>query len=162
MSLHIFKSILQTFTSSMNYAWQYYQTPKSAITSEQFYLLNLLLQFHLQNNLSTSKSKMAFSCCNSSTSTLVPLLGTPFNTISYFSDHLAYLPNALWWSRQIYQKDCSSLMSLSSTIYSGWTVLPVPGPSIITVDNDFNWEDAPTNSTTNTIIANRPTSSTHS
>ena len=40
--------------------------------------------------------KMASSCHNSSTSTPVPLLGTPFNTISHFSDHLAYSPNAPW------------------------------------------------------------------
>jgi len=41
--------------------------------------------------------------------------------------------------------------------------LPVPGPSIVPADNDPNWEDAPTtNPTTNTITANRLTSSTHS
>ena len=40
------------------------------------------------------KSKMASSCCNSSTSTPVSLLGTSFNTILHFSDHLAYPPNA--------------------------------------------------------------------
>ena len=44
--------------SSVNYTWQYYQTPKSAVTSEQFHLLNPLLQFHLQSiPLYTSKSK---------------------------------------------------------------------------------------------------------
>ena len=38
--------------------------------------------------------------------------------------------------------------------------MPVSGPSIIPVDNNPNWEDAPTtNPTTNTIIANRLTSS---
>ena len=47
---------------------------------------------------STSKSKIT-SYCNSSTSTLVPLLGTPFNTISHFSDYLAYLPNTPQQSR---------------------------------------------------------------
>jgi len=40
--------------------------------------------------------------------------------------------------------------------------LPVPGPSIILVDNDPNWENTPTNPITNTTIANRPTSSTYS
>jgi len=40
--------------------------------------------------------------------------------------------------------------------------LSVPGPSIIPVDNDPNWEDAPANPSTNNNIANRPTSSTHS
>ena len=35
------------FHSGVNCAWQYYQTPKFVITSEQFHLLNLLLQFHL-------------------------------------------------------------------------------------------------------------------
>ena len=39
--------------------------------------------------------------------------------------------------------------------------MSVPGPSIIPVDNDPNWEDAPTNSITN-LTTNRPTSSTHS
>jgi len=102
---------------------------------------------------------MAFSCCNSSTSTLVPPLGTPFNTISCFSDHLAYLPNAPQWSRWIYQRGHSSPRSPLSTIYPGQTVLPVPGPSIVPVDNNPNWKDAPTNSTTN-LTANRPTSFT--
>ena len=37
--------------------------------------------------------------------------------------------------------------------------MPVPGPSIVPVDNNPNWEDAPTNPITNNI-ANRPTSST--
>ena len=37
--------------------------------------------------------------------------------------------------------------------------MPVPGPSIILVDNNPNWEDAPANSITNNT-ANRPTSST--
>ena len=49
-SLHISKSSSQTFIPSVNCAWQYYQTPKSAVTSKQFYLLNPLLQFCLQNN----------------------------------------------------------------------------------------------------------------
>ena len=39
--------------------------------------------------------------------------------------------------------------------------MPILGPSIVPVDNDPNWEDAPANPTTNTIIANRLTSSTH-
>ncbi len=37
--------------------------------------------------------------------------------------------------------------------------MPVPSPSIVPVDNNPNWEDAPTNPITNNI-ANRPTSST--
>ena len=37
--------------------------------------------------------------------------------------------------------------------------MPVPGPGIVSTDNDPNWEDAPT--TTN-LASNRPTSSTHS
>jgi len=40
--------------------------------------------------------------------------------------------------------------------------LPVPGPSIIPADNNPNWEDASTNSSTNNNITNRPTPSTHS
>ena len=46
------------FHPGVNCAWQYYQTTKSAITSEQFHLLNLLSQFRLQSiPLCTSKSK---------------------------------------------------------------------------------------------------------
>ena len=46
------------FHPSVNHAWQYYQTSKSAVTSEQFRLLNPLLQFRLQSTwLHTSKSK---------------------------------------------------------------------------------------------------------
>ena len=46
------------FHPGMNCAWQYYKTPKSAIASEQFCLLNSLPQFHLQSiSLCTSKSK---------------------------------------------------------------------------------------------------------
>ena len=40
--------------------------------------------------------------------------------------------------------------------------MPVPGPSIVTADNDPNWEDALANPSTNNNIANRPTSSTRS
>ena len=40
--------------------------------------------------------------------------------------------------------------------------MPVPGPSIVPADNNPNWEDAPTNPSTNNNIANRPTFSTHS
>ena len=43
------------FHPSINYAWQYYQTPKSAVTSEQFYLLNSLCLQSIP--LYTSKSK---------------------------------------------------------------------------------------------------------
>ena len=103
---------------------------------------------------------MAFSHHNSLT--LVPLLGILFNTISHFSDQIAYPPNAPWHSRQIHQRGRLSLRSPSSTIQPGWTVLPVSGPSIIPMDNDSNWEDAPANPITNTTTANRPTSSTHS
>ena len=46
------------FYPGVNCAWQYYQTPKSAVASEQFCLLNLLSQFCLQSILlCTSKSK---------------------------------------------------------------------------------------------------------
>ena len=46
------------FHPSVNYTWQYYQTPKSAVASEQFCLLNPLSQFCLQSISSrTSKSK---------------------------------------------------------------------------------------------------------
>ena len=151
-SPHISKPILWTFTPSVNCVWQYYQTSKSAIVSEQFYL---------QNNSYTSKSKMAFSCYNFLTSTPVPLLEIPFNTILCFSDHSAYLPNALWHSKWIYQRGHLSLRSLSSTVYSGQTALPVSGPSIIFVDNNPNWKDVPTTNPNTNLTANRPTSSTH-
>ena len=65
-------------------------------------------------------------------------------------------------SRQIHQRGHSSLRSSSSTIQPGQTVLPVPGPSIIPVDNDPNWEDAPTTNPNTNLTANRPTSSTRS
>ena len=46
------------FHPGVNHAWQYYQTSKSAVTSQQFRLLNLLSQFHLQSiSLGTLKSK---------------------------------------------------------------------------------------------------------
>ena len=81
------------FHPGVNCTWQYYQTLKSAVASEQSYLLNPLSQFHLQFNLTNLhfKVQIALSCHNSLTS--VPLLGTPFNTISYFSDKMAYPPN---------------------------------------------------------------------
>ena len=101
---------------------------------------------------------MAFSHHNSLTP--VPLLGTLFNTILYFSDQMAYLPNMPQCSKQIHQRGCSSLRSPFSTIQPGWTVSPVPGPSIIPADNDSNWKDAPANPSTNNNIANRPISST--
>jgi len=100
---------------------------------------------------------MASSRCNSSTPVLP--LGTPFNTISHFSEPMAYPPNAPRRSRQIHQQVCSSPRSPSSTIQPALTVSPVPGPSIVPADNDPNWEDAPTNPNTN-LAANRPTSST--
>jgi len=40
--------------------------------------------------------------------------------------------------------------------------LPVPGPSIVSADNDPNWEDAPTTNPITNLTANRPTSSTRS
>ena len=101
---------------------------------------------------------MAFSHHNFSTP--VPPLGTLFNTISHFSDQMAYLPNVLWRSRQIHQRGHSSPRSPLSTIQPSWTVSLVPGPSIVPVDNNPNWEDAPANSITNNNTANRPTSST--
>jgi len=103
---------------------------------------------------------MAFSYYNSST--LVPPLGTPFNTILCFSDQIAYPPNALQCSRRIHQKGQSSLRSPSNTIQPGQIALPVPGPSIVPADNNSNWEDAPANPITNNNTANRPTSSTRS
>ena len=75
---------------------------------------------------------------------------------------MAYPPNIPRHSRWIHQQGCSSPRSPSSTIQPGWTALPVPGPSIVPADNDPNWEDAPTNPSTNNNIANRPTSSTRS
>ena len=103
---------------------------------------------------------MASSRCNSSTP--VPPLGTPFNMISCFSDQMAYPPNVLWRSRQIYQRDHSSPRSPSSIIQPDQTVLPVSDLSIIPVDNNPNWEDTPANPSTNNNITNRPTSSTRS
>jgi len=73
---------------------------------------------------------------------------------------MAYPPNMPQCSRQIHQRGHSSLRSPSSTIQPGQTVLFVPSPSIVSVDNDPNWEDAPTNPITNTTTANKPTSST--
>jgi len=88
-------------------------------------------------------------------STLVPLLGILFNTISCFSDYLAYLPNAPQCSRQIHQRGQLFLRFPSCTIQSAWTVLPVLSPSIISVDNNPNWKDASiTNSITNKQLAN--------
>ena len=103
---------------------------------------------------------MASSYYNSSTP--VPLLGTPFNMIMCFSDQMAYLPNASRHSRRIHQQGRSSPRSSSSTIQPSWTVLPVPGPSIIPADNNPNWEDASTTNPITNLAANRPTSSTHS
>ena len=104
------------FHPGVNRTWQYYQTSKSAVTSEQFCLLNPLSQFHLHFNLTNShfKVQMASSRCNSSTP--VPPLGTSFNTISRFSNQMAYLLNVPQHSRRIHQRGCSSLRSPSSTI----------------------------------------------
>ena len=101
---------------------------------------------------------MASSHCNSSTPVLP--FGTSFNMISHFSDQMAYLPNVLQYSRQIHRRGHSSLKSSSSIIQSGQTFSPVPSPSIVSVDNNPNWEDAPANPINNTTTANRPTSST--
>ena len=147
------------FHPGVNRTWQYYQTPKSAVTSKQFRLLNSLSQFRLQSTLHF-KVQMASSRCNSSTP--VPLLGTPFNTISRFSKPMAYLPNAPQHSRRLHQRGCSSPRSPSSTIQPGQTVSPVPSLSIVPVDNDPNWEDAPTTNPIINLTANRPTSSTRS
>ena len=73
---------------------------------------------------------------------------------------MAYPPNIPQYSRWIHQRGHSSLRSSSCTIQPSWTVLPVSGPSIVTADNDPNWEDAPANPSTNNNIANRPTFST--
>ena len=97
---------------------------------------------------------------NSSTS--VPLLGILFNTISCFSDQIAYLPNAPWCSRWIYQRSCSSPRSPSSTIQPSQTVSSVLDQSIVPADNNFNWKNTSTNPITNITTANRLTSSTHS
>ena len=40
--------------------------------------------------------------------------------------------------------------------------MPVPGPSIITADNDPNWENAPTTNPNTNLTANRPTFFTRS
>ena len=95
------------FHPGVNHTWQYYQTHKSAVASEQF-----CLHFNLTN--SHFKVQMASSCHNSSTP--VPLLGTLFHIILCFSDQMAYLPNVPWHSRQIHQRGRSSPRSPSSTI----------------------------------------------
>jgi len=110
--------------------------------------------------ISHFKVQMASSRRNSLTP--VPPLGTPFNTILRFSDQMAYLPNVPWHSRWIHQRGCSSPRSPSSTIQPGRTVLPVPGPSIVPVDNDPNQEDTPTTNLITNLTANRPMSSTRS
>ena len=45
------------FHPGVNHVWQYYQTPKSAVTSEQLRLLNPLSQFCLQFNFVSCISK---------------------------------------------------------------------------------------------------------
>ena len=68
-------------------------------------------------------------------STLVPLLGTSFNTISHFSDNLTrvYLPNTLQHSRYIYQRD------RLSPRFPTYTIQPVSGPNIVSMENNPNW-----------------------
>jgi len=150
------------FHPSVNCTWQYYQTPKSAVVFEQFCLLNPLSQFLSAIQLVSHTSKVQIASSHYNSSTPVPLLETPFNTILCLSDQMAYPPNTLWHSRQIHQRDHSSLRSPSSTIQPGQTISPVSGPSIVSADNDPNWKNAPTNPITNTTIANRPTSFTRS
>ena len=104
------------------------------------------------------KVQMASSHHNSSMLTPVPPLGTSFNTILHFSDNLAYLPNTPQCSRCIHQRDWSSLKSSSHIIQPSWIVSSIPSPSIISVDNNPNWKDAPATN----LTSNRPTSSTHS
>ena len=82
--------------------------------------------------------------------------------ISHFSEPMAYPPNTPRRSRRLHQQGHLSPRSPSSTIQPGRTVPPVPGPSIVPVDNDPNWEDAPTTNPNTNLIANRPTSSTRS
>ena len=149
------------FHPGVNCAWQYYQTSqvcccfwavlsaKPSVTVPS--AIYLTLHFKVQ---------MASSYRNSSTP--VPPLGTPFNMILHFSDQMAYLPNIPRCSRWIHQRGRSFLRSPSSTIQPGWTVLPVPGPSIVPADNDPNWEDAFTTNPNTNLTANRPTSSTRS
>jgi len=50
---------------------------------------------------------------------------------------------------------------LASGCYNTY-VRQINNNSIVPADNDTNWEDTSTNSITNTTIANKPTSSTHS
>ena len=104
---------------------------------------------------------MASSCCNFSTSTLISLLRIPFNTISHFSDYLAYPTNAPQHSRWIHQRGHSSPRSLSNTIQPGQTVLPVSGPSIVPANNDPYWENTTATNPDTNLTSNRSTFSTH-
>jgi len=125
-------------------------------------LLSLLLPLSSSacNSTCTSHFKVQIASSRYNSSIPIPPLGKPFNTISHFSDQMAYPPNTPWCSRKIHQRDCSSPRSSFSTIQPGQTVSPVPGPSIMPVDNNPNWKDAPTNSITNTTTANKLTSFT--
>ena len=104
---------------------------------------------------------MAFSHHNSSIhSNLTPvlLLGTFFNSISYFSNNLAgaYSTNILQHSIYIHYRNQLSLRSLTHIIQPTQTDSPVSSPSIIFVNNNCNWKETfTTNSATN-----RPNSST--
>jgi len=149
------------FHPSVNCIWQYYQT--SQVCCCFWAVLSAKLSVAVLSAIYFTlyfKVQMASSHHNSSTPVLP--LGTPFNMISCFSDQMAYPPNVPWHSKQIHQRGRLSPRFPSSTIQPGRTVSPVPGPSIIPADNDPNWEDAPTNPSTNNSITNRPTSSTHS
>ena len=110
-----------------------------------------------------TSSLIAFFYCNSSIHsklTLVLPLGTFFNTISCFSSDLTYLLNTIQYSRYIHQRGQSFLRSPTYTIQSAWTVFPVSGPSIVSMDNDSNWKDASTTNPATNLISNRFNSST--
>ena len=149
------------FHPGVNHAWQYYQTSQVCCcfwavlpTKPSVTVLSAIyLTLHFKVQIVSSRHN---------SSTLVPPLGTLFNTILRFSDQMAYPPNVPRCSRQIHQRGCSSPRSFYSTIQPGQTVSPVPGPSIVPADNDPNWEDAPTTNPNTNLTANRPTFSTRS
>ena len=59
-----------------------------------------------------SHFKVQIASSHRNSSTPVPPLGTPFNTISCFSDQMAYLSNMPWCSRQISIKEAIHLQGL--------------------------------------------------
>jgi len=122
-------------------------------------------QFHLQKTLFALQSPIAFFCHNFSTyleSTLVLLLGIPFNIISYFSDNItgAYPPNTPQHLRYIHQRGQLFSKFLTHTIQPVQTFLPVSSLSIISADNNSNWENAPAINPATNIATNRPNSFT--